>query len=259
MKINENQKVTLTMGQLKRLVKEGRYSSQLNAIGQPEYVDTPNEYNLKKLRKALESISNNRFDLLEAVELLRKMFDIIDNRFEDHRSDEYNSAFNKLYVAGLQNFIINYDYVSPEEGIGECAFDAESDYAGRSHFSFPINFLVMNNPDAPLNLWYDFKNNKFAIQLDSDIRNLEWYSLDDFIVEIKDTEFLTEDELKSVINTACAMNKEIPNVFNTVNNIYDAFLSIEGIKLTEGRFSDKLKRLDSIELDEGCAGKRRRR
>ena len=82
-KINENAKVTLTLEQLKRLVKEGKFSGRLSSLDNPEYGDQKEYKNGKwheTIRAQVTKLKKNE-DCREAVQLIEKLSDMAYDHF----------------------------------------------------------------------------------------------------------------------------------------------------------------------------------
>ncbi len=249
-KINENQKVTLTLGQLKRLVKETRYSDKLKDLDDPAYHDSPEQYADRKLRaqmgEDLLNIISNSKDLDEASDLLIKIKRILDNRLD---GDAWNTAYDALNEAGFDDIMVYED----GDLDGKVGFGYEhEDYATGSYMI-----------QVAENIQIIFYPNNGGIFTFSTLVNAPAYRYNEFIDKIMSKKIgyfdddyeprrdISDDDVKKIADAIHILSEKIPYVFDTVDKVYDTFIKINGIKLTEGRFADKLKHLDSLKLDEG--------
>ena len=221
-KISENAKVTLTLAQIKKLVKEARFGDKLKSLDDPAFTDTQDEYNVRKLRaqmlKDMRAVESNE-DLPEAVQLLLKMGKILENRVlskgDDSVSepDSWYDAMPDGPMPGIDNSDGFYGdlYVVDLMKTGLIRFSCDDGKWGFDRGDSCI--LDDTTPDA--------------------------------LVEYACKE-LDQEHLADVADAIHRMAAELEGVLDKVDGIYNEFVKMPGIKMTEGRFAGKLKALDNV-------------
>ena len=216
-KINENTKVTLTFAQIKKLVKEARFSDKLKDL------DAMGSNNLEgQMLKDLQAIETNE-DLKEAAQLLNKMSDIVSKRKLKVPDNWYSAKWVSYMSAGFnmkKGPLYGWGYV--------CSTTNKRYDIGCS--------MAENENGSP---W--------------GVDGLEdghlWDATADGVVQVAMKE-LKPKEQEDFAKTIHKMVEDIPAVLDKVEAIYNEFVKVAGVKVSEGRFADKLQQLEMLGEEE---------
>ena len=207
-------KKQITFNQLKRLVKEARFGDKLKSLDDPAFTDTQDEYNVRKLRaqmlKDMASIEKNE-DLPEAIQLVEKMDDIVQKR--------------KLDLPLNREFLDGDDTTPGCSAGGTCYGIVSSGVYG-----------IFYNPNDPNDSGWCF--NEF------DGGPLEDATSDGLVNAVMSE--LTPEDQKQVADAIHKMASELNAFLGKVEEYYNEFVDMPGIKVSEGRFAGKLKALDKV-------------
>lgn len=207
-KINENTKVTLTLAQIKKLVKEaGRFKDMTKSLDDPAFTDTQDEYNVRKLRqqmlKDMEIIEKNE-DLPEAIQLVEKMDEIVHKR--------------KIDAPMSRKFI---DWKGTTPGFGTLV-----DCYG---ISTSEGYEIWYNPNDPNDTGWGF--NEFE---DGPLHDA---TADGFVNAVMGGELTPEDQ-KQIADAIHKMASELDTFLGKVEEYYKEFVARPGVKVSEGKFKD---------------------
>lgn len=215
-------KKQITFNQLKRLVKEARFGDKLRSLDDPAFTDTQDQYNVRKLRnqmlKDMNTVESNE-DLLEAVQLLLKMGKILENRVLSKGDDSVNEpetwydAMPDGPMPGIDN----------SDGFYTDLYVVDTMKTGLIRFSCDDGKWGFDKGDSCI--------------LDD--------TTPDALVEYACKE-LDQEHLEDVAEAIHRMAVELDGVLDKVDGIYNEFVKMPGIKMTEGRFAGKIKALDKV-------------